>query len=114
MKPFIYAVLLSTWALPAAAQAKLNLRLKHEVDSTYEVDQRYRAMLFDPRINRNPDSLAAALGVTKATPNATIMDQMHRVDATGLGRVQAIVKQYGCPGKSLVGAPTNEAVWSVI
>ncbi|AWM32848.1 DUF6624 domain-containing protein [Hymenobacter nivis] len=114
MKPFTYAALLSTWALPAAAQAKLNLRLKHELDSIYEVDQRYRAMLFDPRINRNPDSLAAALGVTKATLNATIMDQMHRVDATDLGRVQAIVKQYGYPGKSLVGAPTNEAVWSVI
>ncbi|WP_257722065.1 hypothetical protein [Hymenobacter sp. PAMC 26628] len=24
------------------------------------------------------------------------------------------MKQDGCPGKSLVGAPTNEAVWSVI
>ncbi len=114
MKSFVYAALLSTWALPAAAQAKLNLRLKHELDSIYEVDQRYRAMLFDPRINRNPDSLAAALGVTKATLNATIMDQMHRVDATDLGRVQAIVKQYGYPGKSLVGAPTNEAAWHVI
>ncbi|AMJ66444.1 hypothetical protein [Hymenobacter sp. PAMC 26628] len=73
--------------MPAAAQAKLNLRLKHELDSIYAVDQRYRAMLFDPRINRNPDSLAAALGVTKAVLNATLMDRMHRVDATDLGRI---------------------------
>ncbi|MGI4885603.1 MAG: DUF6624 domain-containing protein [Janthinobacterium lividum] len=114
MKHFLYAVLTSSLALPAAAQTKLNLRLKHELDSLYEVDQRYRAMLFDPRINRNPDSLATALGVPKAELNAAIMDRMRRTDVSDLGRVQAILKQYGYPGKSLVGAPTNLAAWSVI
>ena len=114
MKHFLSVALLSVLALPVAAQTKLNLRLKHELDSLYKVDQRYRAMLFDPRQNRNPDSLATVLGVPKAALNATIMGQMQRTDATNLERMQAIIKQYGYPGTSLVGAPTNEAAWHVI
>ena len=114
MKYFICAAAMSLPALPAAAQAQLNLPLKRELDSLYAVDQCYRAMLFDPRINRNPDSLATALGVAKPALNATIMRQMQRTDSSNLGRVLVILRQYGYPGKSLVGEPTNRAVWSVI
>ena len=114
MKHFLSVALLSLFALPVAAQVKFNPQLKHELDSLYEVDQRYRAMLFEPRLNRNPDSLATALGVAKPALNATINDRMRRADATNITRVQALVAQYGYPGKSLVGAPTNEAVWHVI
>ena len=115
MRHFLNALVLLGWlALPAVAQTKPNLRLKHELDSLYEVDQRYRAMLFDPRLNRRPDSLAAVLSVSKEGLNNAIMGQMFRTDATNLTRILAILKQYGYPGKSLVGAPTNEAAWSVI
>lgn len=114
MKHFLHVVLISLFALPAAAQTKPNQQLKHELDSLHGVDQRYRAMLFDPRLNRNPDSLATALGVPKAALSSTIMDRMRRADATNMERVHPIIRQYGYPGKSLVGAPTNEAVWNVI
>ncbi|HEX8350801.1 MAG TPA: DUF6624 domain-containing protein [Hymenobacter sp.] len=114
MKHVLGLAVISFLVLPAAAQTKLNLRLKHELDSLYEVDQRYRAMLFDSRINRNPDSLAKVLGVSQSALNATIMDQMQRTDFLNLGRAQIILKQYGYPGKSLVGTPTNEAVWHII
>jgi hypothetical protein len=110
----LYVLLISLFAFSATAQTKPNLRLKHELDSLYEVDQRYRDMLFSLRLNRNPDSLAAALGVSKEELNSAIMGRMIRSDATNLPRVQAILKQYGYPGKSLVGAPTNEAAWHVI
>jgi hypothetical protein len=98
MKHFLFVALSSLFALPAAAQTKLNVRLRHELDSIYEVDQRYRNMLFEPGIKHNLDSLAAELGVSKSALPATV---------GGL-------KQYGYPGKSLVGAPTNEAAWNVI
>ncbi|RZK15695.1 MAG: hypothetical protein EOO56_22310 [Hymenobacter sp.] len=114
MKYLIAVALSSLLVLPAAAQTKLNLPLKHELDSLYEVDQRYRAMLFDTRINRNPDSLATALGVSKPELNATIMRLMQRTDLSDLARVQSILKRYGYPGKSLVGTPTNEAAWHVV
>jgi hypothetical protein len=110
----LYALLISLFAFSAAAQTKPNSRLKHELDSIYEVDQRYRAMLFNPRLNHRPDSLAAALGVSKEELNGAIMGRMIGTDATNLKRVQAILKQYGYPGKSLVGTPTNEAAWYVI
>ena len=115
MRYFLNTLVLLGWlAFPAVAQTKPNLLLKHELDSLYEVDQRYRDMLFSLQLNRNPDSLAAALGVSKDEVNSAIMGRMIRSDATNLPRVQAILKQYGYPGKSLVGAPTNEAAWYVI
>lgn len=115
MRPFLNALALFGWlASPAVAQTPPNARLKQELDSLYEVDQRYRAMLFNPRLNRRPDSLAAALGVPKEELNRAIMDRMIRTDATNLPRVEAILRQYGYPGKSLVGVPTNEAAWHVI
>lgn len=110
----LYALLISLFAFSATAQTKPNVQLKHELDSLYEVDQRYRDMLFSPRLNHRPDSLAAALGVSKEELNNAIMGRMVRTDATNLTRVQAILKQYGYPGKSLVGTPTNEAAWHVI
>ena len=118
MKYLPQAALLALLASPAVAQTKLStkldLRLKHELDSIYEVDQRYRTMMFDPRINRNPDSLAAKLGVTKAELGNTLFQRLMQTDYTNLVRTQAILKQYGYPGKSLVGVPTNEAAWNVI
>ncbi|MFC6225004.1 DUF6624 domain-containing protein [Hymenobacter artigasi] len=114
MKNLLYVALLSGLAWPAAAQISPNLRLKHELDSLCEVDQLYRAMLFDPRLTRRPDSLAKVLGVAKDQLNQAIMTHMVRTDATNLARVQAILTQYGYPGRSLVGIPTNEAAWYVI
>ncbi|WP_201977174.1 DUF6624 domain-containing protein [Hymenobacter rubidus] len=98
----------------AAAQTTLNPRLKHELDSLYAVDQRWRSMLFDRRISRRADSLATALGVPKDKLQSYVIGQMMKTDSANLVRVRAIVKQYGYPGKTLVGEPTNEAVWNVI
>lgn len=114
MTNLLYAFSISLFALSATAQTTPNFRLKHELDSLYELDQRYRAMFFNPRLTRRPDSLAAALGVAKEDLNKAIMGRMISIDATNLPRIQAILKQYGYPGKSLVGTPTNEAAWHVI
>ena len=52
---FLNALVLLGWlAFPAVAQTTPNLRLKHELDSLYEVDQRYRAMLFSARLYLSP------------------------------------------------------------
>jgi hypothetical protein len=108
-------LLLALLPLLAAAQSSpQNPRLKHELDSIYAVDQRWRTMLFDPRINRRPDSLARVLGVTRESLPTYIPRQLLRTDSTNLARVKFILKQYGYPGKTLVGEPTNEAAWYVI
>ncbi len=101
-------------ATSATAQNRLNSRLKHELDSIYAIDQHWRALLFDPRIAGRPDSLAAALGVPRDKLGSYIGRRMMQTDSANLGRLRVILEQYGYPGKSLVGEPTNEAAWYVI
>lgn len=115
MKPSLFALLLALLPYLAAAQtAPQNPRLKHELDSIYAVDQKWRSLLFAPHRRPRPDSLARALGVTRESLPTYIPGQMLRTDSTNLVRVKQILKQYGYPGKTLVGEPTNEAAWYVI
>ena len=115
MKRLLPLLLLALLPQLAAAQTSpQNPRLKHELDSIYAVDQRWRGMLFDPRINRRPDSLARALGMTRESLSTYIPGQMLRTDSANFARIKVLLKQYGYPGKSLVGTPTNEAAWYVI
>lgn len=114
MKLLFYLLLLGLLPQLAAAQTPRNLRLKQELDSIYAVDQKWRSMLFDPRQRFRPDSLARALGVTRESLPTYVPRQMMRTDSLNILRVRAILKQYGYPGKTLVGEPTNEAAWYVI
>jgi len=114
MKAIVLALLLLATAMSAAAQTGINASLKRELDSIYAVDQKWRSMLFSPRQRFRPDSLARALGVTRQSLPTYIPRQMLRTDSLNLLRMRMILKQYGYPGKSLVGAPTNEAAWYVI
>ena len=114
MKAVVSALLLLLAAFSAAAQPRLNASLKHELDSIYVVDQRWRSMLFSPRLVRRPDSLATALGVPREKLGSYIGRRMQQTDSANQVRLRVILKQYGYPGKSLVGEPTNEAAWYVI
>ncbi|WP_046244894.1 DUF6624 domain-containing protein [Hymenobacter terrenus] len=114
MRVLILLLLLASAALSAVGQTGLNTGLKRELDSIYTVDQRWRSMLFDPRISRRSDSLAAVLGVPRKDLTGYISRRMLQTDSTNQVRVRAILKQHGYPGKSLVGEPTNEATWYVI
>ncbi|HEX8327089.1 MAG TPA: DUF6624 domain-containing protein [Hymenobacter sp.] len=114
MKIVLLALLLLSVAWPSHAQKQFNAGLKRELDSLYTLDQRWRALLFDPRLTRQPDSVAAALGVKKADLPNYLARQMIRTDSANIVRVRAIIKQYGYPGKFLVGEPTNEAAWYII
>ena len=114
MKLLLSTLLLALLPQLAAAQALLNPGLKHELDSIYAVDQKWRSMLFNPRINRRPDSLARSLGVTRESLSDYVMRRMLQTDSANQVRVKAILKQYGYPGKSLVGTPTNEGAYYVI
>ncbi|GAA4367349.1 hypothetical protein GCM10023185_39160 [Hymenobacter saemangeumensis] len=107
-------VLLLLTALSSQAQGPLRPALKRELDSIYTTDQRYRLMLFDPHHRRRPDSLARVLGVTRESLQDQLYRRMVQTDSSNLLRVRAIIRQYGYPGKSLVGSPTNETAWLVV
>lgn len=92
----------------------INTRLKKELDSIYVLDQKYRELM---QIKQNPkkaDSLAKLYRVTTDELSDHLWKRQNDADETNMERVEAIVKQYGYPGESLVGSPTNEAVFYVI
>ncbi|AMJ64374.1 DUF6624 domain-containing protein [Hymenobacter sp. PAMC 26628] len=101
-------------APPAFAQTKLNLPLKRELDSIYVQDQRYREMMMTGMGPGKAEATEAALHLAKGELGNYLSTNMIRTDSSDMRRVAAIVRRYGYPGKSLVGTPTNEAVWWVI
>ena len=98
----------------AHAQTKLNLPLKHELDSMYVLDQKYRELLSVKLDSNRVDSLTRVYGVNKENLTNQIWKIQTLADSSNIKRVVEIIKQYGYPGKTLVGEPTNEAVFYVI
>ncbi|HEV7348548.1 DUF6624 domain-containing protein [Telluribacter sp.] len=91
--------------------AQFDSSLKAELDSIYKVDQFYREILAkQPKM----DSLAKVEGISLQQVQQRIFIKMNSVDASNTSRVKEIIEQYGYPGKSIVGEPTNEAAWHVI
>lgn len=92
---------------------KINQTLKHELDSIYEIDQRYRKLswLYD---SGKGDSLAEAYDIPADKVESFLIKNMMEVDTANSKRIEEIFKEYGYPGKSLVGTPTNEAAFFVL
>lgn len=98
----------------ASAQTKLNLPLKYELDSMYVLDQKYRELLSVKLDSNRVDSLTRVYGVNKENLTNQIWKIQTLADSSNIKRVAEIIKQYGYPGKTLVGEPTNEAAFFVI
>ena len=88
-----------------------NPKLKAELDSIYYIDQLYREIMMEPL---RSDSLAKAEKLTSEGVQQRIFDKMNEIDSSNIERIKQVIQQYGYPGKSLVGEPTNEAAWYVI
>ena len=69
----------------------LNFDLKKQLDSVLVLDQKYRA-------NYNPETWGLQM----------------KIDSSNIEFMEQIFKDYGYPGKSLVGEPTNMAAWYVV
>lgn len=114
MNRFLPLVFFLLSALGAAAQPKPAPALKHELDSIYVLDQHYRELMGAISTPRRADSLGAVFGVAGTQVNGHLIGLMLRVDSSNIRRIGQILRQYGYPGKSLVGAPANEAAFYVI
>lgn len=108
---FCFGLLLLT--APSFAQTKINSRLKQELDSLYREDQKYRE-LFVYMNNGKADSVETALHIPKGQLFGYVITHMTKADSSNLKRMKVLLKQYGYPGKSLVGVPTNEAAWHIV
>lgn len=108
----IFAVL-CTISLHAFSQ-QINVALKKELDSIYVLDQKYREQMELSQQPKKADSLSKLYQVDKKDLNGRLWGLQSKVDESNIERVEAIIKQYGYPGLSLVGAPANEAVFYVV
>lgn len=95
-------------------QAKINRALKTELDSIIKVDQRYRSFIQAADFQKKTDSLARKLKVAPGDVIRYMLSKIPENDSSNMERVKEIIHEYGYPGKSLVGTPTNEAAFYVI
>jgi len=71
------------------AMPNLNFKLKRQLDSIMTLDQKHRSDGMD-------------------------WDKQVKIDSSNTVFIKKVFKEYGYPGKSLVGTPTNIAAWLVI
>ena len=92
----------------------INTELKEELELIYESDQELRELCFHEINEERKKELSEKYGVDT---NNFLIDSSRKLkymDSLNLAKVEAIIKDYGYPGKSLVGEPANEAAWFVI
>lgn len=95
-------------------QGKINKALKAELDSIFKVDQRYRLFIQSDQFKPKTDSLAKKLKVGQGDVVRYMLQKIQENDSTNFQRVKEIIKEYGYPGKTLVGEPANQAAFYVI
>ncbi|HEY9195829.1 MAG TPA: DUF6624 domain-containing protein [Mucilaginibacter sp.] len=113
MKNLVLVALL-LMAGTASAQQKFNPVLKKQLDSVLALDQKYREILTCLMDPGKKDSILKTLPVKPEEATGYYWKLQTQADSTNLVFIENVVVKYGYPGKSLVGEPTNEAVWSVV
>ena len=110
----IVALLFVISTLLINAQQKVNVALKKELDEIMKVDQGYR-MLFDTEITpEKKEQLLKDLNIDKEEFKKKSWELVAEHDTLNIKRIESMISQYGYPGKTLVGEPTNKAAWYVI
>jgi len=110
----IFLLLFGISAFLMNAQQKVNETLKKELDEIMKVDQGYR-MLFDTEITPGKkEKLLKDLNINKEEFEKKNWQLVAEHDSLNMQKIENIIVQYGYPGKTLVGEPTNQAAWYVI
>ena len=110
----IFLLLFGISAFLINAQQKVNNALKKELDEIMNVDQGYR-MLFDSEITpEKKGKLLKDLNIDEEEFKKKGWQLVAEHDSLNMQKIEKIISQYGYPGKTLVGEPTNQAAWYVI
>jgi len=114
MKKYLLYVFILCFSL-SYAQNKINENLKRELDSIMKSDQILREYInFDTSEDRKKEIVKDLSRENDPNFRKGIWLEMKKRDSLNLIKVEELIKLYGYPGKSLVGEPTNIAVWYVI
>ena len=95
------------------AKPLLNFDLKHTLDSIAVLDQKYRKLMQVPD-GEERAALGKEMGLKPADYTGDLWQKQIALDTSNVRFIETVFKEYGYPGKTLVGEPTNQAAWFVI
>jgi uncharacterized membrane protein YphA (DoxX/SURF4 family) len=87
-------------------------RLKTQMDSIKELDQRYRSLM-----GLGPSDLKAkaeAMGLEEDEYSGDLWSRQSTIDRSNMAFVETVFNTHGYPGRSMVGESTNTAAWYVL
>lgn len=114
MRKFVLTFLILLIGFINAQEKKLNTELKKELDEILKLDQGYRALFDDGTTPEKKETLLKEFHIDKALLKKEGWGLVAAQDSINLQKIEKIISQYGYPGKTLVGEPTNKAAWYVI
>ena len=114
MKKYTNTIILLLFFFFSQAQTKINHNLKTELDLILKSDQILREYIDSETTENRKTEILKETGYSKEGFLGNIWGIINKQDSINLIKVERIIAEYGYPGKTLVGEPTNEAVWYVI
>ena len=100
--------------LPLLVQKQINQTLKKELDQILFTDQIYREYLDNSLSDERRIEIAKVTNHPPKFLKENIFNILQKNDSLNFIKIEQIIKQYGYPGKSLVGIPSNKAAFYVI
>ena len=94
-------------------KSSINLELKKELGEIFFADQAFRTMT-DKTAGDTMEILAKRMLVDTTYLKSNFISLAGQSDARNSKRIEEIIKEYGYPGKSIVGVPENHTAWTVI
>ena len=115
MKIIILLSLLLSSDFITYGQSAIDMKLKNQLDSVLQLDQKYREILSNGiSDSTQQDSIATSLGIEPKSVIKTLWKLQHSIDSSNLVFVEDVIMKFGYPGRTLVGEETCDAAWNVI
>jgi uncharacterized protein DUF6624 len=115
MKILILLSLLLSSCFIIYGQSAINMKLKNQLDSVMQLDQKYREILSNGiSDSTQQDSIAKSLHVAPTSIIKNLWKLQNSIDSANLVFVEDVIMKFGYPGKTLVGEETCDAAWNVI
>jgi len=114
MKKYSLPIILLLVFSFSQAQTRINQNLKMELDSILKSDQILREYIDSETTENRKLEILKETGYPKEELLQNTWGIINKQDSINLVKVERIIAEYGYPGKTLVGEPTNEAAWNVI
>lgn len=110
IKSFLFFLVISC----ASYSQEINLALKNKLQVILTKDQGIRELFSGGISKARKEELLKELSISEKDFLENERNLFQQNDSLNLIEIENIIKEYGYPGKSLVGEPENDAAWFVI